>query len=370
MGKCILIILKLSKEIIIEMKVFTPPLLITIIIVCCLLTGCSANPDKKEGNSRHRRGIVVYPSDIKSVGVVKWMGLMKTADLNLLGIHGFNNEEGMPELKTFLESNEGKLLFEECRKKNIEIEFETHALHLLLPRELFNEHPEYFRMDENGVRRKDFNICFSSEGAFREIEKKINEITKWLKPTTNRYFFWADDVLNGYCHCGSCIKYTESEQALIYENRLLAMLRKINPSATLAHLAYNNTYKAPVKIIPSEGIFLEYAPIDRDLTKPIPEEHVRNLKNNLQLFPVKSAHILEYWIDVSKFSVWKKDSLVHIPWNKQNCERDAELYNSMGIRSMTSFGVWINNDYITKYGADNLLKVLTEYGSVLKKYLN
>lgn len=338
------------------------------VATCLFLNFCTGADHNKVTDKVCRRGIVVYPGDILSVGVDRWMEYMQMADLNLLGIHGFNDDESLPKLRSFLESNEGISLINECEKQHVELEFETHALHLLLPRDLFDEHPEYFRMDENGVRRKDFNMCFSSAGAYGEIEKNIDSIVKWLKPTTNRYFFWTDDVSNGYCHCDSCIKYSESDQALIYENRLLKMLRKRNPPATLAHLAYNNTWKAPVKIKPAEGIFLEYAPIDRDVSKPLPDEHITNLKNNLLLFDINKAHVLEYWIDVSRFSGWKKDSLVKIPWNKQNCERDIELYYSLGIRSMTSFGVWINNDYLNNYGEDSTRLLLKEYGLILKKY--
>jgi hypothetical protein len=337
--------------------------------ICFIFKGCNESHTRKTGNTFSKRGIVVYPSDISSVGVDRWIDFMISADLNLLGIHGFNDTESLSKLESFIGSKDGVSLLENCRKNKIDVEFETHALHLLLPRDLFIAHPEYFRMDTNGVRQNDLNMCFSSEDAYEEIEKNIRSVIRWLKPTTDRYFFWADDGYNGYCHCESCARYTESEQALIYENRLLKILQNINPSASLAHLAYNNTYKAPMEIKPDKGIFLEYAPIDRDLSKPIPEEHIRNLKDNLKVFPENTAHVLEYWIDVSKFSGWDRDILVKIPWNEQNCERDVELYRRLGIQSITSFGVWINNDYLSKYGEDNTRRVLKEYGSALKKYL-
>jgi hypothetical protein len=327
--------------------------------------GCTENKDNNIEKTVCRKGIAVYPDDITSIGIKKYVGIMKTAGLNLLGIHGFNDEETPAKIKSFIESSDGRMLYEECKKNNIDIEFETHAIHILLPRQLFGEHPEYFRMDEKGIRRNDLNMCFSSDGAYSEIKKNITEMVKWLRPTTNRYFFWTDDGMNGYCHCDSCKKYSESEQALIYENRLLKMLREINPAATLAHLAYNNTYQAPSKIKPSGGIFLEYAPIDRDLSKPVPENHVLHLANNLKVFPAQTAHVLEYWVDVSKFSGWDKDHLVKIPWNMENCKRDAGFYKSLGISSITSFAVWLNKDYFEQYGEDTAVKVICEYGTAL-----
>jgi hypothetical protein len=327
------------------------------------------------------RGIVVYPSDITSIGAIELVKFMREANLNLLGIHtnslGINPMTGgfedLPSLKTFLESEEGKILLKECKKLNISIEFESHVLKEVLPRELFDEHPEYFRMDENGVRQRNYNMCFSSEGAYQIIENNIIEITKWLKPTTHRYLFWTDDVGGAFCNCDLCKKYSESEQALMYENRLLTILRKIDPSATLAHLAYNNTLEAPVKVKPSDGIFLEYAPISRDYTKPLSEEHLQSLRDNLIIFPVKTAHVLEYWLDASMFSRMikvRRNNVAKVPWNIQNCERDVKLYTGMGIKSITTFATWmISSDYVNKFGENNTLNVVNEYGSILKKYL-
>lgn len=339
------------------------------VITFLILVNCKGQLlTKFTDNLTSKRGIVIYPSDIISLGASKWIDLMDSAELNILGIHA-NGGENLSTLKNFLESKEGNILLEECKKHHIACEFETHALQEILPRDLFDQHPEYFRMDETGVRQKNYNMCFSSEGAYQEIEKNIREITKWLKPSTNRYFFWTDDVNNAYCHCDSCKKYTESEQSLIYENKLLSILRKINPSATLAHLAYHNTYSAPVKIKPLEGIFLEYAPINRNLSEPMSNEDIQNLMNNLNVFPKSTAHVLEYWLDVSKYSGWDRNKIVKIPWNARYCERDVALYARLGFKSITTFGAWIDQSYVTKYGEDSASKVIVEYGSVLKKYV-
>lgn len=336
-----------------------------------MLFACqSENPEATKSEVQTRRGVVVYPSDIISTGSLKLVEFMREAELNVLGIHTNTLSENLSDLRSFIESNEGQLLFRECKKASISIEFESHALHELLPRELFDIHPEYFRIDTDGIRKNDFNMCFSSEGAYKEIEKNIGEITKWLKPSTHRYFFWTDDVEHSFCNCDSCKRYSESEQALLFGNRLLAMLRKTDTLATLAHLAYGSTYKAPVNIKPSEGIFLEYAPINRDYTKPLSEEHLLNLEKNLQVFPKNTAHILEYWLDASMFSKWDRKNLVKVPWNQNSCDRDVQYYTGLGISSITSFGTWmINKEYFSKYGVKSTQQIVKEYGLILKKYL-
>ena len=270
-----------------------------------------------------KRGVVVYPSDLISLGADWWVEMMIKSDLNLLGVHTNTLTESITDLKVYLESEEGKKLIRMCQKNGISIEFEMHVLEEVLSRELFIEHPDYFRMDSKGNRQQMHNMCFSSEEAYHEIEKKLVEITKWLKPSTHRYFFWTDDVKHAFCHCEKCKGYSASEQALVFENKLLKMLRKIDPKATVAHLAYHNTLAAPVKIKPLEGIFLEYAPINRDYKDPLSDEHLQSLYDNLDVFPKETAHILEYWLDVSMFSGWKKEELTELVWKQEQCERDV-----------------------------------------------
>jgi len=40
------------------------------------------------------------------------------------------------------------------------VEYECHVLKEMLPRFLFDTHPEYFRLDAKGTRTNDLNICF------------------------------------------------------------------------------------------------------------------------------------------------------------------------------------------------------------------
>ncbi len=341
-----------------------------VLVFSIILVLNQCNPDSKNGNLSFR-GVVLYPSDIKSVGVIKTIDILKDADLNLLGIHAEHRRENLDSLKAFITSKEGQLLLNECAGNNIFIEYELHALHEILNRNLFDEHPEYFRIDKNGVRNKDYNMCFTCEQAYDEIENSIIEITNWLKPTTHRYFFWTDDVKDAFCHCENCKNYSPGEQALIFENKLLQILQSADTLATLAHLAYGNTLTAPKKVIPSKGIFLEYAPISRDYSKPLSTEHVSNIKQNLEIFPVSTAHILEYWLDASMFSGWNMNNLTKVPWEKKNFERDIRFYNDLGIGSVTCFATWIiNARYIENFGEEHTMKIIDQYGTSMKKNLN
>ena len=105
-----------------------------------------------------------------------------------------------PKLKTFLESNQGKVFLAECAKYNIDVEYEQHILMELLPRDLFEKHPNFFRVDKEGKRNGDYNMWFTSKEALEIVKKNAVEIAYWIKPTSHRYFFWTDDV-QLYCNC-------------------------------------------------------------------------------------------------------------------------------------------------------------------------
>lgn len=313
-------------------------------IAACLLVISCAAPVKE------RRGVVIYPSDITSVGVEEWAKRIDESGINLVGIHAATLHEPLDTLKEFVGSPDGKAFLKMCADKGVDVEYELHALQLLLPRELFDTHPEYFRMDTCGVRQRKHNMCFCCDEAYDALEEQIREMLTWLHPTTHRYFIWTDDVKNAFCNCEKCREYSPSEQALIYENHLLKILRKYDSRATIAHLAYQQTMDAPVKVTPDDGVFLEYAPILRDYTRPLPAEDRAVLEANLEVFPHESLHILEYWLDESMFSNWKRNALVKLPFSKQNCRRDINLYRNLGATSITTFATWLNSAYAEKHG--------------------
>jgi hypothetical protein len=189
-----------------------------------------------------------------------------------------------------------------------------------------------------------------------------------LHSTNHRYYYWIDDA-RPMCACPKCAEYSDSDQALIVENRIIKELRTHDPEAQLAHLAYMTTYEAPRRVKPEEGIFLEFAPISRNWNKPFTDEQFKelmhHLKDNLTVFPVETAVVLEYWLDVSLFSRWNKPA-VKLPWKKEIFESDIDTYASLGIRNITTFAVYIDDKYIDAYKDLGFLK---EYGEGLKNYI-
>lgn len=86
------------------------------------------------------------------------------------------------------------------------------------------------------------------------------------------------------------------------------------------------------------------------------------LDANLQVFPKDSAQVLEYWLDVSRFSKWRRPA-VRLPWNKDVFRADVESYRKRGIRHLTTFAAWVDADYQQRFGD---LGFIAEYGAGLQ----
>ena len=308
------------------------------------------------------RGVVLVPEDLP---LADWPARAARAELTTIALHHGSSTRRVTE---FIDSAPGREFLDACARLGLHVEYELHAMRDLLPRELFAERPELFRMDEQGKRTPDANLCVHSEQALQVVSSNALRLARQLRPTTSRYFLWGDDGLP-WCRCPSCVGFPDSDQALLLENRLVRELRILDPGAQLAHLAYASTITPPRRVKPAPGVFLEFAPIGRRYDVPYAQQSgaeakdaLKSLTDNLQVFPAETAQVLEYWLDVSRFSNWKRPA-VEMPWNKDVLTADAATYAKLGIRHVTTFAVWIDADYLKRFGEPAAVQ---EYGSTLR----
>ena len=296
------------------------------------------------------RGVVLTTPDLSTLD---WPQRAAQAGLTTIATHVTPSE-----VSKFVQTDKGREFLAQCRACGLEVEHELHAMSDLLPRDLFAKDPSMYRMNEQGQRSPDCNCCVHSSEAVAVVCENVVKYANLLKPTTGRYFYWIDDG-RPMCKCARCRVYSDSEQALILENDMLRALRKVDSRATLAHLAYARTMAAPVQVKPESGIFLEFAPIGRTWSEPISHRQAKDgqhgryldwLDANLEVFGKDTAQVLEYWLDVSLFSSWKRDAKKKLPWRKDVFLQDIAVYAGRGIRHVTSFAVYIDADYIKQDG--------------------
>ena len=314
------------------------------------------------------RGIVAGWSDVYAPGSqydIDYIKLAGNHHLNSFSI--YNADRSSKAWKDFMAR---------AMDVGVDFEFQEHMMSFLLPRSLFSEHPEYFRMNKNGVRVEDANGCPSSEGALQVVFENAKDIGSRYEPTNHKYYFWLDDG-GDICYCDKCKGLSPSDQALMFENKIIEALKELDPDAKLAHLAYNNTTEAPKNVEPADDIFLEFAPFHRNWSHPLSEtwvegnsgwthaKYVRVLQENLKVFPKETAQVLEYWMDDSLFSDWNPNNLKAVPWNKKVFLDDLKTYAKYGIRHITCYCAYVGPNYYKKFGYPTFLE---EYADALWEF--
>ncbi len=328
-------------------------------VLTLLLASCAGRGGKTSEPFFKMRGVILSWDDVKTPESIDWISLIKQNGLNTVSVFGCD-----PLSEEFLAFRN------RCGEEGIDIEFEDHAMSSLLPRELFATHPEYFRMDKDGVRQPDGNGCPSCAEGLEVLMSNVPEFVRKHQPTNHKYYTWLFDG-GDVCHCEKCKGYNVADQGLIFENHIIKALRKIDPEAQLAHLAYHNSTEAPSCVKPEEGIFLEFAPFFRTWDQPLKNveavgrdgktthgEYLRMLEDNLKVFPAETAQVLDYWMDDSLYSGWKKPQ-VRVPWNREVFLSDLQTYASYGIRNITAYAVYVDEYYVKTYGD---ISFVSDYG--------
>jgi hypothetical protein len=306
--------------------------------------------------------VVLVPEDLT---LVDWPDRAKRAGLTTIGLH---HSTWPREVTKLIKSDRGQQFLEQCRALGVEVEYELHAMRELLPRSFFATDRTLFRMNDQGDRVADCNLCVHSTQALEVVAEQALALAAVLRPTTGRYFFWGDDG-EPWCRCPKCRGYSDSDQALLMENHLLKALRRQDDRAQLAHLAYANTLTPPRQVKPEARVFLEFAPIHRRYDIPYDQQSKAQdpdglplLDANLKVFRPETAQVLEYWLDVSRASGWKRPS-VALTWNREVFLRDVQTYRGRGVSHVTTFAAWLDADYVRRFGEPAFL---SDYGAGLR----
>lgn len=301
------------------------------------------------------KGILIYPNELDDY----WLDRLEGTGINFLGIHpmgGLTQGKAVEDAIAWIQKPETQRLIKRAEDMGMVVEYEMHALSWLLPRGMFEEKPEWFRMDENGNRVSDHHCCPSNPEAVAYISQRAEELTRIFYTKSGRYHFWTDDVARSMCHCPKCRALSASDQAMLLYNAINAGVRRAHPGAGQCYLAYFDMNEGPKTVKPDEGIYLEYAPMERNLTRPMNDpESEKNVKVTaplpylLETFGTKKAQVLEYWLDNSWFSGWKWP-IQRFAYSPDLVALDSAWYEKLGFETMTSFAIFLGKDYYDRFG--------------------
>ena len=196
-----------------------------------------------------KKGLLIHPEELS----VRWIEQAVREGMDILGLHpvgGPAAKDSCAALVKLLDDPEFVRLVDLAKAKGLTVEYEMHAMGWLLPRNLFETHPEYFLMDENGQRNPKNNFCVCNEEAMEIVERNAVNLAKKLHGSSHRFYLWLDDTNSLRCHCPKCAKLSGSDQQLLVVNRLAEALRKEFPDAEVPYLAYYGTLQPPTQVKP------------------------------------------------------------------------------------------------------------------------
>lgn len=198
----------------------------------------------------------------------------------------------------------------QCIDYGMTLEVGGHGLSRLLPRELFDEMPDAFRM-KDGKRSPDHNLDPLNADGMAIVRDNARA---WFQqnPGADVYHLWPDDIPGGgWSQSPECDGLSASDQALIATNALAEELEQISPDAQVAHIAYHDTEPAPGSARPRRNVSLLWAPRMRsyahgafETSSSVNARYPGELAANVQLFQdahAKPLRVFEYYLDAILF---------------------------------------------------------------------
>ncbi|NLV34108.1 MAG: DUF4838 domain-containing protein [Clostridiaceae bacterium] len=301
--------------------------------------------------------ILIHPDELSH----EWVDRARVNGIDVIGIHPVGGYKACQSLKDLVDKfvdHKFTKLIDYALNNNVKIEYEMHAASYLMPRELFDTHPEYFRIDETGKRNSDKNFCVSNSEALSIVSKAAVELVSKLYKSTDRYYFWMDDVKNKKCMCEKCKDLSMSDQQMVYLNTILKQIQKNNPDAKMAYLAYFDCIEPPEKIKPISGVFFEYAPMEKYTLSTEDQlitgiDEALNIPKLFSVFGKRNSKVLEYWLDNSMFSDWKKPEKKFVP-DEVMIREDIDKYHTLGFEYISSFACYLGSEYVKLYGKPDI----------------
>ncbi len=239
-------------------------------------------------------------------------------------------------------------LWPELQKRGMTLELGGHYLPHFIPREMYRQHPEWFRF-ANGARVNEYNFCPSNPEAMAFLKDRVRRyVSQAIEADV--FNIWADDTAEDtstWCFCEQCQEYSPSDQNLIVMNAMAEAVKEVKPTGKLVYIAYHETIAPPQKVAPADNIVLMYAPRERCYAHALNDpdcaknrQHAQWLEDLVKVFDPSQAEIFEYYPDQVVFNHM-------LPAITDTIQGDMRYYKSLGIGLMEPLLTPFTHDWIT-----------------------
>lgn len=227
-----------------------------------------------------------------------------------------------------------------AQELGMRVETGGHGMAELLPRKLFDEKPELFRMfqpeDFSGKRLSDSNFCGTNPETQRLVKQNYRkQALAANKQGVYAIHAWADDLpAGGWCMCSRCRSLSPTDQAMLAMRLQAEVLREEELPLRVPVIAYHDTmYPGAFVKAPKEG-FLLYAPRERCYGHALNDPACARNRWYLQGLAawtakfkgIDDAHTFEYYFDQILFRGL-------YPFIPNVILGDAAAYEKAGIQS-------------------------------------
>jgi Domain of unknown function (DUF4838) len=227
------------------------------------------------------------------------------------------------------------------RERGIAAEYGGHVIQLLLPRDRFADHPEYFPAGDDGIRAAHGNLCVSNPDAVALVRAGALAYVH-DHPENELLHIWGADVRRGaWCRCGQCRELPPQLQYMSVVNAIAGALVADSKAPPIAYLAYHDTIDPRPGLKPRDNVWFEWAPRERCYSHPIDDpdceinpRYLESLKRYLDIFHGR-GHVFEYYADAILFGGLGFATPAVIA-------SDLRAYSQLGIASISclTFGAY------------------------------
>ncbi len=139
----------------------------------------------------------------------------------------------------------------------------VHTLGRIITQDMYAAHPEYFGMDENGVRQPDRQPCLSNPDV---LELVIDAAKTHFSQYTSIFSVSQNDNQN-FCKCSECTAFnnahggTDSASMLNFVNKVAQAVSEEYPDRMVETLAYQLTEAPPTGLTVEGNVVIRLCPI-------------------------------------------------------------------------------------------------------------
>jgi len=183
----------------------------------------------------------------------------------------------------------------------------VHSMDLLIPRELYREHPEYFPMIDGKRVGGYVQRCLSNPEV---VELAIERVKQWIRERPEANVIDVSQNDTGYwCQCPNCKALDDAEGSpsaslIKFVNAIAEAVEKEYPHAKVETLAYQYSRKPPRTLRPRHNVIIRLCTIECCFGHPLatcPSEESKRFREDLEAWR-EIAPTLYIWDYTTNFA--------------------------------------------------------------------